>query len=182
MQENKKNWLKYAVLFVASFFVRLLPFRAPNVEPILALGMPISKKFGALASFSFAFFSIILYDITTGTLGVWSFWTSITYGVLCLGSTLYFKDKEPNRVDFIKFAIFGTLFYDIITGFAIGPIVFKQSFTEAMIGQIPFTLWHLAGNIAFAALLSPIIYQSLVRKRQTESSLLIKNLQLKQIS
>ena len=131
MQENKKNWLKYAVLFVASFFVRLIPFRAPNIEPILSIGMPISKKFGALASFSFAFFSIILYDITTKTLGVWSIWTSIIYGLVCLGSTIYFSKKEAKRIEFVKFAILGTLFYDIITGLAIGPIIFHQNFIEA---------------------------------------------------
>lgn len=29
-------WVKYGILFLGVMFVRLLPFRAPNVEPLLS--------------------------------------------------------------------------------------------------------------------------------------------------
>ena len=56
METYKKNWLKFILGFIACLLIRLIPFRPPNVEPILAMQMPFSRAYGALASFLFAFF------------------------------------------------------------------------------------------------------------------------------
>ena len=39
----QKNWVKFIIGWAAVFLARLLPFRPPNVEPVLATLMPFSK-------------------------------------------------------------------------------------------------------------------------------------------
>jgi len=145
--------------------VRLIPFRAPNVEPILATTMPFSRAYGALTGFSFAVLSILLYDIITHTLGVQTLFTAGAYGVLGLWAAYYFKKNKEKKWGYVSFAVIGTLFFDAVTGLTVGPIFFHQSFMQSLIGQIPFTALHLISNVAFALILSPAIYNLLVRKK-----------------
>ena len=58
----------------------------------------------------------------------------------------------------------GTLFYDAVTGLTIGPLFFHQSFIVSLVGQIPFTVLHLLGNVSFAIVLSPMIERWLVKE------------------
>ena len=66
-----KNNFKFSPKFFIGLFlcllVRLIPFRAPNIEPILATTMPISRAYGAVAGFSFAALSILLTIIFPGS-------------------------------------------------------------------------------------------------------------------
>src|SRR3989344_477763 len=173
MGTNKKNYFKFTLALVLCLLVRMIPWRAPNVEPILATTMPMSRAYGAFVGFSFAVLSILLYDILTGTLGMWTFFTAGAYGIIGFGSASYFKKHKANRWSYVRFAIIGTLFFDILTGLTTGPLLFHQSFTTALIGQIPFTALHLLGNIAFAFILSPAIYKILVRKKKRKSAPII---------
>ena len=166
METYKKNWIKFSVGLVACLLIRLIPFRPPNIEPILAAQMPMSKAYGAYIGFLFAFLSIILYDLVTATLGIWTLITASAYGALGLFASLYFKDKNSTSWNYAKFAIIGTLFFDAVTGLSIGPLFFHQPFMSALVGQIPFTLWHLLGNVSFALILSPAIYNSLLCKKK----------------
>lgn len=159
----KQSWVKLAGVFLFSLLFRLLPFRAPNVELILASQMPVAKVFGARAGFFFGAFSILAFDLITGTLGPWSLITAPTYGVLGIFATWYLKNRHAKRY-FVYFAIFGTLLYDAITGLTVGPLLFHQPFLAAVFGQIPFTLMHLLGNISFALLLSPFFARFLERQ------------------
>lgn len=152
----KQQWFKLISVFAFCLLFRLLPFRPPNVEPILASQMPVAKQFGALFAFLFGFFSIVLFDALTGTLGVWSLITAPTYGLLGLGAAWYLKNRSKTRY-FVYVAIVGTLFYDAATGLTVGPLFFNQPFMAALTGQIPFTLMHLLGNVSFAVTLSPIV-------------------------
>lgn len=185
MNANKKNYFKFSPKFflalILCLLARLIPLRAPNVEPILATMMPFSRAYGAFTGFSFAVLSILLYDTLTGTLGVQTFFTTLAYGLLGLWAANYFKKRKGNTMDYVSFAIVGTLFYDAITGLTVGPIFFHQSFWTSFIGQIPFTALHLIGNILFAFILSPAIYSFLVRKREKQSPLAINILHPKTI-
>jgi hypothetical protein len=172
-KKYKKDYLKFSLALVLCLLARLIPLRAPNVEPILATLMPFSRAYGALVSFSFAVLSILLYDVITGTLGVQTFFTITAYGLLGLWSASYFSAKggsvsggKNNKWDYVRFAIMGTLFYDALTGLTVGPIFFHQSFLGSLLGQIPFTALHLFSNIAFAFVLSPAIYNFLIKKRE----------------
>jgi hypothetical protein len=70
--------------------------------------------------------------------------------------------------------VIGTLFFDAVTGLSIGPLFFNQSFQGALWGQIPFTLWHLMGNISFALILSPAIYKSIIENKKLDNISFIK--------
>ncbi|MBI3337458.1 MAG: hypothetical protein HY005_02445 [Candidatus Staskawiczbacteria bacterium] len=170
MNTYTKNWFKFVVGFIACFLIRLIPFRPPNIEPILGTQMPFSKAYGAVAGFIFAFLNMALYDVVTGKVGIWTLLTAGTYGVLGLWSAYYFKKREMKRLNYVKFAVIGTLFFDAVTGLSIGPLFFNQPLMEAFIGQIPFTTFHLIGNIGFAAVLSPFIYRFVIENKKFETA------------
>ena len=158
-QNYKKDWLKFLIGWLSCFAIRLVPFRPPNVEPVLATTMPFSKKYGPEASFFFGFLSIVLFDLATQKVGVWTIVTAVTYGLLGLGSYFYFKKRKSTSLNYLKYAIFGTIAYDALTGLTIGPLVFKMPFMVALVGQIPFTINHLLGNIVLSVILSPALHR-----------------------
>ena len=169
MKTEKKNYLKVVLVFTFCLLARLIPFRMPNIEPILAATMPVGRAHGASISFSFAVFSILLYDLITGTLGVQTFFTALSYGLIALWSLSYLKNREGTALDYARFAIMGTLVYDALTGLTVGPLFFHQSFIGSLLGQIPFTAFHLIGNTIFALILSPAIYNFMIKKKKKES-------------
>ena len=151
--------MKYVLTFVAVMAFRLLPFRAPNVEPILSAVMPLSKRFGAIPGILFGVLSIVLYDSVTSGWGVWTLITALAYGALGAASYFYFKNRSASARNFVGFSIVAVLFYDAVTGLTIGPLFNGQSFSAAVAGQIPFTVLHLLGAVTFAALVSPVLYR-----------------------
>ena len=161
----KKNWLKTTIMFLSVLIFRLLPFRAPNVEPIMAVIMPFSKLYGALMSFIFGVLSIVVYDSMTSGLGVWTFVTAIIYGFVGVGAFWYFKNRYGWK-SYASYAIIATIIYDAVTGLTLGPLFFGQSFATALVGQIPFTALHLLGNVSFAIVLSPAIERWLVKEEK----------------
>lgn len=130
--------------------------RAPNVEPIMATLMPLGKTYGKLMAFVFGFASIALYDSVTSGFGVWTLVTAVAYGLLGLGASYFFKNRSGWK-NYALYAVIATIFYDAVTGLTIGPLFFHQSFAVSLVGQIPFTLLHLLGNVSFAIVLSPVI-------------------------
>ncbi len=142
----------------------------------MATMMPFAKHIGAWGGFLFSFFSIVLYDSVTSGWGIWTLVTSLAYGVLGVGAHLFFKKRESTPRNYMVFAVWGTLFYDAVTGLTIGPLVWNQPFMMALVGQIPFTLLHLAGNITFAALLSPLVYRYIVSNPQLERKRVLQKL------
>ncbi len=166
----KKNWLKYIAVFISVIAFRLIPFRAPNVEPIMAVIMPFSKAYGGLMAFAFGFLSIVLFDSITSGVGIWTLITGLSYGTLGLGAQYYFK-KRSGWKSYAIYAIVATIIYDVATGLTIGPLFFHQSFMVSLVGQIPFTLLHLLGNVSFAIVLSPAIERWIVKEEKKVSVL-----------
>lgn len=172
MEAKEKNYFKFTTALILCLLIRLIPFRAPNIEPIMATLMPFSKAYGAFVGFFFAVSSILLYDVVTGTLGIQTFFTTLAYGIIGFWSAYYFSTKggffssgKSNKWSYVRFAIFGTLFFDAFTGLSVGPIFFHQSFFGSLVGQIPFTFFHLLGNVVLAYTLSPVIYNFLIKKK-----------------
>ncbi len=160
-----KSKLKYIIALLIVFLIRLLPFRAPNVEPIMAVIMPLGKTYGKIVSFSFGFLSIVLFDSITSGIGVWTLITAVAYGILGVGASYFFKNRS-GWMSYAGYAVVATIFYDAITGLTIGPLFFNQSFMISLIGQIPFTILHLLGNVSFAIVLSPLIEKWLVKEEK----------------
>lgn len=179
MNTNKKNWSRYTLGFFICFFIRLLPFRPPNIEPLLSTQMPFSKVYGIIPSFLFSFLSIILYDVTTGTLGIWTSITALSYGLLGVWSAFFFRKRKNSAYNYAWFAVMATIAYDIVTGLSIGPLFFHQSFMQALIGQIPFTALHLLGNVSFALVISPALYLFITHKKipATSQTFILTNTQ-----
>ena len=165
-----KNWFKYIIAFLSVFLFRLLPMRAPNVEPVLATLMPLGKAYGKSMAFIFGFLSIVLFDSITSGFGIWTLVTAIAYGFLGLGAHYYFKNRSGWK-NYAMYAVVATIVYDIVTGLTIGPLFFHQSFVVSLVGQIPFTVLHLLGNVSFAIVLSPVIEKWLVKEEKTVVSL-----------
>ena len=151
-----KNWVKYIIAFLSVLVFRLMPFRAPNIEPIMAVIMPFSKVYGGIMSFVFGALSIVIYDSVTSGFGVWTVVTALAYGFVGYWAQSYFKNKSGWK-SYASYAIIATIAYDILTGLTVGPLFFHQSFMISLIGQIPFTALHLLGNVSFAIVLSPAI-------------------------
>ncbi len=158
-----KKSVKYIIVFLSAFIIRLMPFRAPNVEPIMASVMPIGKVYGGLMAFMFGFISIVLFDSITSGFGIWTLITAFSYGTLGLGAHYYFKNRS-GRVNYAIYAVAATIFYDAVTGLTVGPLFFHQSFMVSLVGQIPFTALHLLGNVSFAIVLSPVIEKWIVKE------------------
>lgn len=164
---NIKNWFKYVIVFSSVFAIRLMPFRAPNIEPIMASVMPLSKRFTKFMSFFFGFASIFVYDLVTSGIGIWTLFTAVAYGLVGLGASYYFTNRSGWK-SYASYAVIATIAYDLATGLTVGPIFFGQSFVISLIGQIPFTLMHLLGNVSFAIVLSPVIEKWLVAEVSSE--------------
>lgn len=173
----KKNWFKYIFAFVAVLLVRLIPMRAPNLEPIMAAQMPFGRVYGGVASFIFGAASIVVYDSFTSGIGIWTLVTAVAYGLLGLGAGAFFKNRT-GRANYVKYTIVATIAYDLVTGLSIGPIFFGQSLISAFVGQIPFTLLHLLGNVAFAIVLSPVIEMWAVKESNVEVPVLVPKLKV----
>jgi hypothetical protein len=171
--------IKYATSFLLCILFRLLPFRPPNFEPLMTATMPFGKKWGPAAAGFFAASSMVLFDVLHPTpgfpaVGVWTLVTAATYGIIGIASGFYFRNGRNHRTaGYLSFSVAGTLVYDFITGPVMSSAIWKMPFAVSLAGQIPFTLWHLLGNILGAVFVSPLIYRWVVDN---------KNLEVKSIS
>ena len=155
ISNGMKNKFKIVIIFAGCLLFRLIPLRAPNVEPIMASVMPLGRKYGAFLGFFFGFFSIFSYDTLTH-FGSWTWVAAITYGAIGAASSIYFKKFKTSIFNFAVYAFFATIVFDLVTGVLFAPM-FGQTVFNALVMQIPFTALHLAGNIGFAVTLSPLI-------------------------
>lgn len=164
------GWVKFVIGWAAVFLFRLIPFRPPNFEPMLATVMPFSKRYGIVGSFLFGFLGIVLYDAVTSGWGSWTWVTALCYGLLGVAAHYFFKNRHASVKNFLMFGVPATVVYDAVT-MMIGPLFNSQTFALAVVGQIPFTLMHLLGTIVFATLLSPALYRWVVQNEMFEFSL-----------
>lgn len=166
--KKPKNMLKYIIGLLTVIGLRLIP-HPPNVEPIMSTMMPFAKKWGWLAGLLFTAISILAFDLITHTLGVWSLMTLFAYGVIGVAAGFYFKKRESSIKNYLIFSVIATLFYDALTGIGTGMLFFNQPFVPTVLGQIPFTLYHLAGNIVLGAVVSPLLYKWVLDNKNLET-------------
>lgn len=165
MYRNPANGsVKFVLAFCLSMVLRMLPFRPWNVEPILSVTMPFARAYGPVASFLFAFLSMALFDVIAGQVGMWTAVTSLTYGVVAIGAHYWSRMGWRRPIlGYISYALVGTLFFDLVT-MTSGPLFHGQPWGEALLGQVPFTLSHLLGNLALALTLTPLLDRYIVRE------------------
>lgn len=167
---------KYIAGFIGTLIFRLLSpfFGLWNISPLMATELAGAKAYGPWIGGFYGFLSIILVDIIMGKIGIWTITTSLTYGAIGVLGALFLKRRSASRRNFIIISIIGTLSFDLITGVLMGPLLFGGSYTLALIGQIPFTIRHLTGNIFFAATLSPWFYHKIMTNPKWELTHILK--------
>lgn len=164
--------IKYFIGLVVVIFLRLIP-HPPNVEPITATIMPFGKKWGWVAGALFGAASIIIFDLMHPTpgyarIGVWTFVTAGMFALIGIASGLYLKNKQNKIRYYVGFSVVATLVYDFVTGPIMSSAMWSISFMESLIGQIPFTINHLIGNIVLAVIVSPLLYKWVVENPKLE--------------
>lgn len=167
---------KYVAGFILSLIFRLLSpfFGLWNVSPLVATQLTGSKAYGPIVGGLYGALSIVLLDVIVGRVGLWTLITASVFGVIGIGAAYFLKDHEASAKYFVVAGIVGTLFFDLVTGVFMGPLFYGQSWMAALIGQIPFTLRHLLGNIAFTAVLSPWFYKKIMHNPEWELSRILK--------
>ena len=165
-----RNSVKYVTVLLFCIFIRILP-RPPNIEPIMTASMPIAKEFGGYSGFLFAAFSQLALDFVEGRVGYWTVYTSLAYGIVGYVAWAWLsKKREVRGRDYAAFAFFATIFYDAVTALAFG-MQFGQSLEVTLLGQIPFTVYHLLGNLPLAYFVSPLLHRWIVTNPKLELNL-----------
>ncbi len=166
------GWIKGFLAVGFCVLWRLFPFRPPNVEPVLATIMPYTRRFGPAGTMLLTFLCMVAYDVLTGTVSQWTAVTALTYMLVSLAAWFCLRGRR-GILPYVLFAVPATLFYDFVTGVAAGALLFGMSWQEGFIGQIPFTVNHLIGNLILAAALSPLIERWVVRNIALEADTLL---------
>jgi biotin transporter BioY len=138
-------------------FVRLFP----NNDPIMAVMLSNAKR-GRLSAVAFPVVAMVLFDVLSQRVGVWTVITAATYGLLGLGfsyaySALTKRGRSIGAAMFLVSGVAGVLVFDFVTGPIMSSALFHMSFAEAFVGQIPFTLKHLASVAAYSLVVSPAL-------------------------
>ncbi len=167
---------KFIAGFIATIIFRLLsPFLGLwNVSPLMATELAGSKAYGPMVGGFYGAGSIALVDLFMGKLGSWTIITALTYGAVGVWGGYFLQRRNATAKNFVIASIVGTLFFDLITGVLMGPLMYHQAWSDAILGQIPFTLRHLAGNIFFAVVLAPWFYRKVMENPQWELSKIFK--------
>ncbi len=133
----------------------------PNNDPIMAVMLPCAKR-GRVAAVAFPVAAMVLFDILSQRVGIWTAVTAGTYGLLGLAFSLAYaalarRGRPVGRLTFLVSGAAGVLVFDFVTGPIMSSFIFRMSFAQAFVGQIPFTLKHLASVTAYTLVVSPAL-------------------------
>jgi len=147
----------------------------PNNDPIMAVMLPCAKR-GRAAAFAFPMVAMVLFDILSRKVGIWTAVTAGTYGLLGLGFSFVYSalGKRGRRIGpatFLVSGVVGVLVFDFITGPILSSTMFRMSFAQAFVGQIPFTLKHLASVSATTLVVSPSLDWVLRQVERAEAAI-----------
>ncbi|MCX6803857.1 MAG: hypothetical protein NTY48_04785 [Candidatus Diapherotrites archaeon] len=161
-------WYSFSWKWILATVIRFVHI-FPNNDPILALALPSAKK-NLVPAILFAFLCMFSFDFFAGKFGVWTIITSLTYaGVILVLGLFFSKIKILSLKHYFFAGIFGVLLFDTITGPLMSTFIFRQSFLVTVLGQIPFTMYHLASVSSyvtfFAIVLDPVVRSQLVKGR-----------------
>lgn len=133
----------------------------PNNDPIMGVLLPCAKR-GRAVAVAFPMVAMVLFDLLTGHVGVWTAVTAGTYGLIGLAASVAFAARRAHGRSvgvgtYVVSGAVGVLVFDFITGPILSSLVFRMSFAESLVGQIPFTLKHLTSVAVYTAVVSPAL-------------------------
>jgi hypothetical protein len=148
---NKIQYISSLFLTIIFRLVRIFP----NNDPIMGFMLPAGRK-SMLKSASFAFLAMFIFDFFTSGIGVHTWVTAITYSLIAIVMSYFFKKIKKTRVShYAKASIIGILIFDIITGPLTSTFIFNQPLLITVLGQIPFTFYHLISGVSFTLVIAP---------------------------
>lgn len=147
----------------------------PNNDPIMAVMLPCAKR-GRAAAFAFPVVAMVLFDILSRRVGIWTAVTAGTYGLLGLALAFVYaalarRGRTIGTATFLVSGVVGVLIFDFITGPILSSVMFRMSFAQAFVGQIPFTLKHLASVSAYTVVVSPVLDRLLRQVERGEAAI-----------
>jgi hypothetical protein len=162
MMKNKaKNALTFVGGLVLVSLYRLLRI-FPNNDPIMGFALPIARNQKWWQAFLFPALAMACFDVLTAKVGTWTLITAVLYGSIGVLFHLYFKKKTMVGLGtYAKLSVLGVLLFDFFTGPVMTSYLFKTPFLLSLVGQIPFTLLHLASAVTITILLAPVLDPSL---------------------
>ncbi|MFH0835841.1 MAG: hypothetical protein V1834_01635 [Candidatus Micrarchaeota archaeon] len=123
----------------------------------------LKRKYGFLLG-------IILYalvDITMSRVGIWTLTSAFAWGLA--GWWMATRQPSGSFKTFLGMSVAGTLLFDFVSGPIFGSWLWRMPFEVALIGQIPFTMSHLIGNVVVTGIFAPIIYPLIAGNKQFAS-------------
>lgn len=146
------------VLFASLAGVGLKAVGAPpNVEMLMPFVLAAGLVGGPAYGFAVGLAVRATYDVYQGWLGPWTLMTAPSYAIV--GLLVGFAGnrwKGWNRTRMMMLAGVVTLVYDILTMLLFG-ILFGVPFWALVVGQVPFSITHVIGNMLFCFLFAPSV-------------------------
>jgi len=136
----------------------------PNNDPIMGFMLPQARKSMWKAAI-FAFSTMVLFDIITLKVGMWTVVTASTYALIAIGFSFFFKKIKVAKIShYLGASVIGILLFDLITGPIMSSFLFNQSLLMTTLGQIPFTFYHLVSGLTWVVIIAPF-YDLDIRKQ-----------------
>ena len=160
--------------FISALVVsRVMLEPLPNIQPVTVALLLIGATLGARRGIGIAILVTILSNAFLGT-GIWTLfqaagWSFVAWTGAMASSHLTNSEGELNMRNLVYFSIGAALVFDLIVSMAAlvaGPS--PSVFLTYLIVGIPYDLLHIAGNVAFAAWLGPVLHRVLLRSRDSE--------------
>jgi hypothetical protein len=163
---NVKETKSFLTQVVLANVLRL--FRVfPNNDPVMGFMLPQTRK-SAWKAALFAFTTMVIFDIITMKVGVWTLVTALTYAALAVGFSLFFKKIKTTKIThYLSASVIGILLFDLITGPIMSSVMFSQSLLITTLGQIPFTFYHLISGVTWVVIIAPV-YDLDIRAQYSE--------------
>lgn len=139
----------------------------PNVQPMTVMLVCITLYFGWKEGLAVSLLSVVLTNFYLG-MGPWTLAQFVSYTVLILLTSLLEDSYEriPTPIMQGYVAILGLL-YGLIISLVQAPFFGWNIFIPYYLSGLPYDVLHAIGNVAFYALLFPVIMRVF---RQTDKS------------
>ena len=145
----------------------------PNIQPVTVALLLIGAILGARRGIGIAILVTLLSNAFLGT-GIWTLfqaigWSFVAWTGAIASNHLTNGEGELDMRNLLYFSIGAAIVFDLIVSMA--ALVADPSpsvFVTYLIVGIPYDLLHVAGNVAFAAWLGPVLHRILIRSRDSD--------------
>ena len=173
-ESRNMRGIAISAAFISALVVsRVILEPLPNIQPVTVALLLIGATLGVRRGIGIAILVTILSNAFLGT-GIWTLfqaigWSFVAWIGAMASNHLTNDEGELNMRNLVYFSIGAAIVFDLIVSMA--ALVANPSpsvFLTYLIVGIPYDLLHIAGNVAFAAWLGPVLHRVLLRSRDSE--------------